>query len=210
MRVKLKEDLKVMNIKQLAPLRPTAIMKEVIYITTPRIGFIPQLKMQGPVVTPVPVTREVAKSMVVVGIETYMIDKDTRKATLLTLENIYGGEGFNNKHDKDKDHNGEKKPAVPTTGVAPHEAVHPVTFSGVSTAPVNPITPAEEDVMEEKAEETVKEDTAEAKEVESISTSMKDAATPITVEPKSEESKESDKKEEKNNNNGSYKNKKKK
>lgn len=159
----------------ITPLRPTKLMKETILIKTPRIGFIPQLGMQGPIVTPVRVTREVAKSLVVAGIKTSEVYKDRNgklQVRELTLQNVYPGEG---EPDPEPDENeGEQKPTVPTSGVVQQEPVEPVTLQGVS-------------IPEEKVKETTEEKTEETKE-----------ETPV-VEEKKEDSKQQNNNKKKHN-----------
>ncbi len=150
----------------MGPLRPTHLMKEIIYIKTNRLGFIPQIHMQGPIVTPIPVTREAAKSMVVAGIEVFEVYKDrsgNKQVRLLTLKNVYPGEGEPpEKPDHDKD--GEQKPPVPTSGVAQQEPVKPVDLKGVSIPEAKSNEPTTEEVEETEElpeEEEKKEETAE-------------------------------------------------
>lgn len=113
-------------------MKPTSVMKEIIYIKTNRIGYIPQIRMQGPIITPLPVTREAAKAMVVAGIEVYEVDKATKKVRLLTLKNVYPGEGDCPSIDENPDEEeGEQKPQVPTSGVVQQEPVQPVELKGV-------------------------------------------------------------------------------
>lgn len=129
-----------MQIRSLGSLKPTELMKETIYIKTNRLGFIPQIHMQGPIITPIPITREAAKSMIVAGIELFEVYKDKsgkKQVRLLTLQNVYPGEGERpeeSKHDED----GEQKPQVPTSGVAQQEPVQPVNFKGVSVPDEKP------------------------------------------------------------------------
>lgn len=136
-------------------LKPTNVMKDIIYIKTNRIGYIPQVRMQGPIVTPIPVTRAIAKDMVVSGIETYKVDKKTKKVTLLTLQNIYPEEKKEHPDCNFKD-KGEQKPPVPTSGVAQNEPVQHVTFQGVST---HNNAAEEEDTAKENSEENSNEST---------------------------------------------------
>lgn len=119
-----------MQKNQLQELKPTSIMKETIFIKTGRLGYISQIHAQGPIVTPIPVTRETAKAMVVAGIKVYQIDPVTKKATLLTLENVYPGEG-DRPPINEKPGNGVQKPKVPTSGVVQQEPVQPVELKGV-------------------------------------------------------------------------------
>lgn len=145
--------------RQLHTMKPTAIMKDVIYIKTNRIGFIPQIHMQGPIVTPIPVTREVAKQMVVAGIEVFEIYKDrkgNKKVRLLTLQNVYPGEGDCPPVDENTDKDGgKKKPSVPTSGVAQQEPVQPVKLKGVS---IQQPDKNEKDLEEEKNAEMTEEE----------------------------------------------------
>lgn len=118
--------------RQMLDMKPTSVMKEIIYIKTNRIGYIPQIRMQGPIITPLPVTREAAKAMVVAGIEVYEVDKATKKVRLLTLKNVYPGEGDCPSIDENPDEEeGEQKPQVPTSGVVQQEPVQPVELKGV-------------------------------------------------------------------------------
>lgn len=144
--------------RQLLDMKPTSIMKELIYIKTNRIGYIPQIRMQGPIITPIPVTREVAKAMVVAGIEVYEINRVTKEPRLLTLKNVYPGEGDCPPVDEDpKGEEGEQKPQVPTSDVVQQEPVQPVEFKGV------PIQSEKEEIPEENADDNVTDDTEEEK-----------------------------------------------
>lgn len=143
--------------RQMLDMKPTSVMKEIIYIKTNRIGYIPQIRMQGPIITPLPVTREAAKAMVVAGIEVYEVDKATKKVRLLTLKNVYPGEGDCPSIDENPDEEeGEQKPQVPTSGVAQQEPVQPVEFKGVPTqSEKEDLT---EDDMSEDDEETLEDE----------------------------------------------------
>lgn len=121
--------------RSMAPLRPTKLMKEIIYVKTNRLGFIPQIKMQGPIITPIPITREVAKSMVVAGIEVFEVYKDRhgkKQVRLLTLENVYPGEGESEPVIPSQEKDGVQKTKVPTSGVVQQEPVKPVDLKGVT------------------------------------------------------------------------------
>ena len=128
-----------MQVRPMGPLKPTDVMKEKIYIKTKRIGFIPQLNMQGPIITPIPVSREVAKSMVVAGIETFEYWKDSEGKQNVRL----------------------LKPEVPTTsGVAQKTPVQPVNLKGVSTQSKTE-EPTPEVTEETMSEENTTEETSE-------------------------------------------------
>lgn len=162
-----------MQVRPMAPLKPTSIMKEKIFIKTNRLGFIPQINMQGPIITPIPVSREVAKSMIVVGIEVFEVYKDSdgkKHIRLLTLQNVYPGEGDNNGNNKpskpDDNEDGVQKPTVPTTsGVAQKTPVQPVKLKGVSiqSETVEPTSTEEEDSEEDLTEEMNEDKTEEKK-----------------------------------------------
>ena len=156
-----------MQVRPMGPLKPTDVMKEKIYIKTKRIGFIPQLNMQGPIITPIPVSREVAKSMVVAGIETFEYWKDSegkQNVRLLTIQNVYTGEGDYEKPfkpDEDNKGDGVQKPEVPTTsGVAQKTPVQPVNLKGVSTQSKTE-EPTPEVTEETMSEENTTEETSE-------------------------------------------------
>ena len=125
-----------MQTRAMGNLKPTQLMKEVIYIKTNRLGFIPQIHMQGPIITPIPVTRQVVKEMIVAGIEVFEVYKDksgNKQTRLLTLQNVYPGEGEEDKPEEPDDNkDGEQKPQVPTSGVVQQEPVKPVNFKGVN------------------------------------------------------------------------------
>lgn len=158
-----------MQVRPMAPLKPTSIMREKIFIKTNRLGFIPQINMQGPIITPIPVSREVAKSMIVVGIEVFEVYKDSdgkKQIRLLTLQNVYPGEGDNNDNKPpkpDNDEDGVQKPTVPTTsGVAQKTPVQPVTLKGVSMQSET-VEPIPESTEEKDSEENPTEETSEDK-----------------------------------------------
>lgn len=166
-----------MHVRSLGPLRPTQLMKEIIYIKTNRLGFIPQVRMQGPIITPIPVTREVAKSMIVAGIEIYEVYKNkagNKQVRLLTLQNVYPGEG---KRPEEPVHNkgGEKKPQVPTSGVVQQEPVQPVALKGMNVSeeknPKENIPNSVEENMEEPVQPV---DSAPAEEQKELSSTGKE------------------------------------
>lgn len=111
----------------MSDLRPTKLMKDKIFIKTNRIGFIPHINIQGPIVTPLPVTRQVAHAMVVSGVETYMVDPKTKKVTLLTIHNVYPGEG-----DPEPDETPEEPEKKSVSGVVNQKPAKPVDLKGVS------------------------------------------------------------------------------
>ena len=100
-------------------------MNEKIFIKTNRIGFIPQLGIQGPIVNPYPTTRKVAKDMIVGGIQVFQITED-KKVIELNLQNVFPGEGDPKPAPKKEEKN-EKPVGKP---------VEPVQFKGVVTEPV--------------------------------------------------------------------------
>ena len=99
-------------------MKPTAIMQEKIWIKCMRPGYIPQLRMQGPIITPVQVTRQVAHQMIVAGLTVHQIDPKTKIATELNLQNVFPGEG---------------DPVVPAKTEAPKPT------SGVDSKPIEPV-----------------------------------------------------------------------
>lgn len=112
-------------------MKPTAIMQEKIWIKCMRCGFIPQLHMQGPIITPVQVSRQVAHQMIVAGLTVHQIDPDTKHATELNLQNVFPGEGDPVIPNKKESH-------TPSSGVN-SEPINPVDLKGV--APSNPTPP---------------------------------------------------------------------
>lgn len=158
--------------RKLVELKPTNIMMERIYIKTNRIGYIPPLRMQGPIVAPIPVTREIAKAMVVAGIETYMIDPVTKEPTLLTLKNVYPGEGDQseepvqqkqNTFKSNRNYKGPKQaqPKV-SSGMTDQTPIKPVDLVGV---PNNSTDKKEEVKDTDNSSEIKSEDTNVTKEV---------------------------------------------
>ena len=59
-----------------------------IYILCPTNGYIPQLKMSGPVAHPLRVSRYTAKNMLMSGLKVFEFDKQTKQTVELTLQNI--------------------------------------------------------------------------------------------------------------------------
>lgn len=163
-------------------MKATSIMKEKIFIKTNRIGYIPQLGMQGPIVNPYPTTRGIAKAMLVSGIQVFQIDPVTKAVTELTLQNVFPGEG-------DKKPVEEKKPETPKAGVT-SAPVKPVSLQGVAKAPEQPAK-VNETPEPEKVEEVAKEEKTDEK---------------VEEAPKAEDSNKNQ--NQNNNNNGGKKNKK--
>lgn len=64
--------------------------KEKIYVRINKTGFIPQLKIQGPVIYPIRITRGQAHSLIVAGISVYEVDPSTGVGTELTIKNVFG------------------------------------------------------------------------------------------------------------------------
>jgi hypothetical protein len=126
-------------------MKKTALMKERIYIRTNRIGYIPQLRMQGPIITPVPVTREDAYRMIVSGIDVYQIDPVTKNATKLDLKTVFPGEGE------------PEKEEAPDTSASPNvnpAPVEPVNLQGVAADAIQPDIPDIEPKNEEDSQES--------------------------------------------------------
>lgn len=61
---------------------------EFIYVLCPTNGYIPQLKMSGPVAHPLKVSKYTAKNMLMSGLKVFEYDKATRRTIELTLQNI--------------------------------------------------------------------------------------------------------------------------
>lgn len=150
-------------------MKPTAIMQEKIWIKCMRPGYIPQLRMQGPIITPVQVTRQVAHQMIVAGLKVHQIDPKTKIATELNLQNVFPGEG-------DPVTPAKSETPKPTSGVD-SKPIEPVDLKGVTApikeengikvdhTPVDPKTAAPEPVKAE-AEEVKAEDDQKASDVE--------------------------------------------
>lgn len=159
---------------KLHKMKETPIMKEEIFIKTNRIGYIPQLGIQGPIVNPYPVTRAIAKEMIVAGISVVEVHKDG-STTELNLQNVFPGEGdvkrdpapakpaeAPNKDEKkevEPPKAEEKKVEESKKDEPKTPAVQPVTFSGVAKE-----APAEEKKEESKVEEKAEEAKEEKKE----------------------------------------------
>ena len=138
-------------------MKPTAIMQEKIWIKCMRPGYIPQLRMQGPIITPVQVTRQVAHQMIVAGLKVHQIDPKTKIATELNLQNVFPGEG-------DPIAPAKTEAPKPTSGVD-SKPIEPVDLKGV-TAPikeangikVDPKTAVPESVNAESEEPKTEDD----------------------------------------------------
>lgn len=180
-------------------MKPTAIMQEKIWIKCPRCGFIPQLRMQGPIITPVKISRQVAHQMIVAGLSVYQIDPDTKQATELNLQNVFPGEGDPVAPDK-------KEPPKQSSGVNT-DPITPVNLKGVTPSNPIPTQEATPDVPEKKDNES-KSESVEATAVDSES---------VTSEPVKKEETDGSNDEKQNNsqnnngnNNGNKNNKNKK
>ena len=122
-------------------LKRTKLMKEKIFIKTNRRGYIPYIGMQGPIITPIPITREDAHNMIVAGIEVYQIDPKTKNATKLTLQTVYPGEGEpEDTTDKTSPINNGKLAEVTS------DPIKPMKLSGI---PVDNIPPIQEYELED-------------------------------------------------------------
>lgn len=151
-------------------MKPTAIMQEKIWIKCMRPGYIPQLRMQGPIITPVQVTRQVAHQMIVAGLKVHQIDPKTKIATELNLQNVFPGEG-------DPVTPAKSETPKPTSGVD-SKPIEPVDLKGVTApikeengikvdhTPVDPKTAAPEPVKAEAEEEVKTEDDQKASDTE--------------------------------------------
>ena len=153
------------------------VLNEKIFIKTNRIGFIPPLGVQGPIVNPYPTTRAAAKECIVAGIEVYEVTKD-KKVNKLTLQNVFG--------EKESAPVAEK----PNAGVTSNPKT--TTFSGVPVKNEKKDDTKEEPKAEEKAKDTTEENTVDASPAES-----KDE-TPSAEKP--DEKKDSNKNNNKKNN----------
>ena len=143
-------------------MKPTAIMQEKIWIKCMRPGYIPQLRMQGPIITPVQVTRQVAHQMIVAGLTVHQIDPKTKIATELNLQNVFPGEG-------DPIAPAKTEAPKPTSGVD-SKPIEPVDLKGVTApikeangikvdpTPVDPKTAAPESVNVESEESKTEDD----------------------------------------------------
>ncbi len=153
--------------RAMTDLRPTKLMKDKIFIKTNRIGFIPYINMQGPIVTPLPVTRQIAHAMVVAGVETYMVDPKTKKVTLLTIQNVYPGEG-----DPEPDEVPEEPEKKSVSGVVNQKPAKPVDLKGVSA--VKPEKNKTDAQKEEKKSQNVADITDNTANQESTKTDKND------------------------------------
>ena len=143
-------------------MKPTAIMQEKIWIKCMRPGYIPQLRMQGPIITPVQVTRQVAHQMIVAGLTVQQIDPKTKIATELNLQNVFPGEG-------DPVVPAKTEAPKPTSGVD-SKPIEPVDLKGVTApikeangikvdpTPVDPKTAVPESVNAESEESKTEDD----------------------------------------------------
>lgn len=127
-------------------LKRTKLMKEKIFIKTNRRGYIPYIGMQGPIITPIPITREDAHNMIVAGIEVYQIDPKTKNAIKLTLQTVYPGEG-------EPEGNTDKTPPINNGKLAEvtGDPIKPMKLSGI---PVDNIPPIQEYELEDPEDTT--------------------------------------------------------
>lgn len=145
-------------------MKATNIMKEKIFIKTNRIGFIPQLGIQGPIVNPYPTTRSVAKAMIVAGIQVYQIKPDTKEVIELTLQNVFPGEGDVKK--KDINVQASSKSGVTT------KPVQPVNLKGITTPIQEPLKVDTEPIKVEDAKPEEISGTEEKPELEKDATDV--------------------------------------
>ena len=178
-------------------MKATSIMKEKIFIKTNRIGFIPQLGIQGPIVNPYPTTRSVAKAMIVSGIQVFEVKPDTKEVIELTLQNVFPGEGDSVKTAPDL-------PASPKAGVTT-DPVKPVDLKGVAAPVKEPIKVDPEPVKVEDAkpeEISGTEKKPELKEDPVAETTQETVSEEATKADESEKKDENQNKGNQNNNNG--------
>lgn len=109
-----------------------SLRDEKIFIKSNYRGFIPQLRMRGPIITPVRVTRATAHQLIISGIDVYEIDKTTRNATRLTLQSVFPGEGDEATARERAKYATKKAPAVKSTNLTDKAPVEPTILSGVS------------------------------------------------------------------------------
>lgn len=64
--------------------------KTELLVITNRVGYIPQLRMCGPILQPISVPSDVCVSMVSSGVALYVVDPETKTNMRLTPQNIAG------------------------------------------------------------------------------------------------------------------------
>lgn len=106
-------------------MKRTEIMKEKIYIRSAHRGFIPPLRMSGPIVSPLRITRETAYAIIVSGIEIFEVDPVTKKLTRLTAQNVFPRE--KEKVGSPSPEKAEQKQTVKVTS----EPIKPIALEGI-------------------------------------------------------------------------------
>lgn len=123
-----------------------------IFIRTNRTGYIPSLRMYGPIVRPFPCSVGVCQEMLTFGIELYQVEPKSNEVVQLTLLNLYDKDKFGKKADK----KAESKNV---------ETKAPEIKSGV---------PKKETPKEEKEEVPVQEEIHVAEESETVAEEVKE------------------------------------
>lgn len=137
-----------------------SLRDEKIFIKSNYRGFIPQLRMRGPIITPVRVTRAMAYQLIIAGIDVYEIDKTTRNATRLTLQSVFPGEGDEATAREKARYTVKKAPAIKSVNLTDKAPVEPTILSGVSIQ--QPETPVQyKAVAEDEKVNVAKDESAE-------------------------------------------------
>ena len=125
---------------------------EKIYVRVMRNGYIPQLGICGPIPNPILITRAIANSMVVAGIDVYEVNPKTTETKKLTIYNVFDSEP--------KKEGSVEKPTTPDKSVDAKvkEPVKPVELTGVEK---------NESKEEDKKEESDVDETKDAEKSDS-------------------------------------------
>lgn len=101
---------------------------EKIWVKIIRAGYIPQLGMQGPIPNPIQITRGIAHSMIVSGIDVFEVDPVTKNTKKLTIQNVFRTSGSNNVSDTSN----QKPPQNSSTNKENKNQNSSISFNGVS------------------------------------------------------------------------------
>lgn len=143
-----------------------------IFIVSTRTGYIPQLKMYGPIPNPIKVPLNLCLSMITSGIDIYQFEPKSKSIIKLNFDNIFDDKKFDvvpKKVEKAPDYTTKVK-SFKTTGVKIEPEAEPAVEVPeevpVETAKVEPVVEATPDVK--PVVETTKETPTEPVKAEPV------------------------------------------
>jgi len=107
---------------------------DMVWVRVIKAGYISQLGMQGPIPNPIKISRDVAYSMIVSGIDVFEVDPVTKEVTKLTIQNVFRKPEIVNEPKKEEFSHQEPEidPAPAVNNNVPNNDVQQVVFNGVT------------------------------------------------------------------------------